>query len=648
MTASPLDDRSYRVSALLYFSLAAIVILYAFLAGLRTLSEFDLGWQLATGRWIVQHHEIPSIDVFSYTASGEPWIYPVGSGLLFYVLSALGTVAALSWLGAVACAGTVALLLRRGSTITAALAVFAVALIAIRTRPRADMFTVVLFAAFLSLLWQQHRSGRGPLWLLPLLMVAWVNLHLGFVAGFAAVAAYVMVEVLEMIWPDRRAAAGRRMRRCWPWLVATLPASLVNPWGWNIYGAVLRQENFLGAHSQWIAEWGPAKVNWTLLSMGLSLRDTVGAFHLMLLIAAVAVAGALWQKQFGAAILLGGAATLAVQHIRFEALFAIVVVIVGGAVLTSAGDGLRTKRLGSIRASQTLTIIMAAFVVVVAFIRSADLVRDRTYLANSDLGSFGTGLSWWFPERAAAFIGRENLPGQIFTSYNLGGYLAWQLGPRYADYIDGRAIPFGVELLERNRKLMTSPPNSPDWLREIERYDINTVFVPLGRYNGIDLFPRLREFCASTLWRPIYLDEVSAVFVRVRPENRDLIARLQIRCETAPLPAIAPHGDTDQAFDQWANAATVLMALGRYAESFDATTNALRIFPDSAFVHFLRANLWGKAGNLAEAEREFLLSAKLEPNAVTWATLAAIYRSEGRATDEAKASERAHALSAGP
>ena len=75
---------------------------------------------------------------------------------------------------------------------------------------------------------------------------------------------------------------------------------------------------------------------------------------------------------------------------------------------------------------------------------SVDLVTDRSYLASTDLGTFGTGLSWWFPERAAAFVERENLPGQIFNSYNEGGYLTWHLGPKYPDYVDGRALPFGA------------------------------------------------------------------------------------------------------------------------------------------------------------------------------------------------------------
>ena len=158
-----------------------------FLAGLRTVSDFDLGWQLATGRWVVQHHHIPSTDVLSYTAQGEPWIYPVGAGLVFYAAYLLGGYALISWIGALACVGTVALLLRRGSAVSAGIAILAVPLIAWRTAPRADMFTVVLFAAFLSLLWENYQTGRARLWLLPLLMVAWVNLHFGFAAGLALI-----------------------------------------------------------------------------------------------------------------------------------------------------------------------------------------------------------------------------------------------------------------------------------------------------------------------------------------------------------------------------------------------------------------------------------------------------------------------------
>jgi len=628
--------------------LSLLVVGYAFLAGFRTLSEYDLGWLLANGRWIVQHRQIPSTDVFSYTAQGQPWIYPVGASLILYSAYLLGGYALLTWLGAVACAVTTGLLLRRGSVISALLAILAIPLIAIRTRPRADMFTVVLFAAFVAVLWRYHRTGRARLWLLPLLMAAWVNLHLGFAAGLALIAGYAMTEGLEMVWPERREAAVERLRRCWPWLIATLAATLVNPWGLKIYGALLHQEGAMTAQLQWIPEWGSVPLNWAVMSASLSLRDPGGGFFLMLLIAAATVPVAVLQKQLGAAIFLIGAAVLAVHHIRFEALFGVVTVVVGAGVLTPALTGLlgkiKTARPAIARYGTALILGTAFFGTALVGLRSVDLVSDRTYLGSTDLGSFGPGLSWWFPEQAASFLERENIPGQIFNTYNEGGYFIWRLGAKYLDYIDGRAIPFGPQLVERNSELMATAPEAPEWQREAERYGINAVLIPLGRYNGLNLFPMLRQFCASEAWPPIYLDEVSAVFVRRRPENEDLIARLRIQCAKTPLPATVPEGSSTEAFNHWANAAAVLKALGRNDNAFEATNKALAIFPDSAFVHSLRGHLFAERGSLREAEQEYKLSAALETNGTTWSSLALIYHREGRLTEEIGAWERACAL----
>ena len=607
-----------------------------------------MGWLLATGRWIVQHRQIPSTDVFSYTAQGQPWIYPIGSSLIFYSAWLVGGYALIAWLGAAACAATTALLLRRGSVISGLLAILAVPLIAVRTRPRADMFTVLLFATFLALLWRYHRTGRSPLWLLPLLMVAWVNLHLGFVVGLALIAGYVLTETSEMVWPGRRKPAMERMRQCWPWLIAVLGATLVNPWGWEIYAALLRQERAMAAQLQLIPEWGSVPLNWTIMSTGLSLRDPGGAFFFMLLIIAAALPVAILRKQLGAAAFLGGAAMLAVRHIRFEALFGIVTVIVGADVLSSALTALQKEVKNAwfetARYGAALTIGAAAFAVALASLRSVDLATDRSYLASTDLGSFGTGLSWWFPERAAAFLERENISVQIFNTYNEGGYLTWRLGSKYLDYVDGRAIPFGPELVQRNDKLLATPPESAEWQREAEHYNINSILVPLGRYNGLHLFPMLRQFCASEAWPPVYLDEVAAVFVRRKPENEDLIARLRIHCATAPLPAVVPEGETTEAFNHWANAAAVLQALGRNDAAFEATSKALAIFPGSAFVHSLRGSLFVEAGSLREAEQEYLQSAALESNGTIWSSLGAIYHRQGRLMEEIEAWEHASAL----
>ena len=116
----------------------------------------------------------------------------------------------------------------------------------------------------------------------------------------------------------------------------------------------------MAAQLQSIPEWGSAQLNWTLIARSLSLRNPGGAFHLMLLIAAATAALALLRRQLGAAGLLSGAAVLAFRHIRFEALFASLVVVVAGSVLTSALAALPEKikhaKLSSIPCSVGLAI----------------------------------------------------------------------------------------------------------------------------------------------------------------------------------------------------------------------------------------------------------------------------------------------------
>src|SRR5438034_964089 len=36
--------------------------------------SFDTWWQMATGRWILEHRALPTHDEFSYTVPAHPWI----------------------------------------------------------------------------------------------------------------------------------------------------------------------------------------------------------------------------------------------------------------------------------------------------------------------------------------------------------------------------------------------------------------------------------------------------------------------------------------------------------------------------------------------------------------------------------------------
>ena len=256
-------------------------------------------------------------------------------------------------------------------------------------------------------------------------------------------------------------------------------------------------------------------------------------------------------------------------------------------------------------------------------------------------------MGWWYPQRAAEFLEREKPPGNIFNTLDEGGFLLFTLGDEYRDYIDGRAIPFGVESFQRQQDLLQASLDSPLWQQEADRYHINTFILPLNRIHMTPLL-RLKDFCDSHTWRPVYLDEVSAVFVRRSSETEALIKRSEVDCASVTLPVPPVSDSRGIAFNRWVNAAAVLEALGRPYEALAATDKAQQMFADGGYVHWLRGDLFARLGRAQDAEEEFLKAAALDPSENTYASLAMLYYHEGRIPEATQAMQRATRLSLQP
>jgi len=329
-------------------------------------------------------------------------------------------------------------------------------------------------------------------------------------------------------------------------------------------------------------------------------------------------------------------------------LFCCLAVVFGGSLLAELRESVATRvksspswRSAFFRLQTAAVLVLAAPLISLAGFRSWDLVSNRYYLSSRQLALFGTGISWWFPQRAVDILQHEKLPANIFNGYNLGGYLDWQLFPPYRVYIDSRALPFGPELFFRAYDLTTRGPDSASWVQEADARNINTILVPLSRYQGMTVFPQLHAFCRSQSWAPVYLDEVSAIFVRHTAENSSLINRLRIDCEKAslePADANEQHSARTQAelFNAWANTGGVLYSLERYSEALSNLDRAQSIFADSASVHLLRALVLQQLNRPTEAEAEFRSSLDLEPNEDAWFDFGLFFMTQRRFEDAAQ------------
>ncbi|WP_029215278.1 hypothetical protein [Kallotenue papyrolyticum] len=203
----------------------------------------DFWWHLAVGRQIVATGQIPLVDHFSFTRAGMPYYnQPWLAQTLMYAVYRLGGVEALAALQALVIGGAYALLYQvsrregAGPRLAALLTLTGTLVAMDNWQIRPQTYAVPLFVGALAVLLRWRRALQAPLWLLPLLMVIWVNLHGTFVLLpllCAAVGAGALLERRRADWPGWRpwgTLAG--------WTLAALLATLLNPRGPAVYGYV--------------------------------------------------------------------------------------------------------------------------------------------------------------------------------------------------------------------------------------------------------------------------------------------------------------------------------------------------------------------------------------------------------------------------
>src|SRR5450432_4496282 len=160
------------------------------------LNDSDTYWQIAAGKWILDHSAMPRVDIYSFTKAGEPWI---SSSWLAQVLYA-GTYELVGWAGpvilaAASIAATFALLVfilgrRIPSTYALMISLAALALSISHLLARPHVLAMPVMVAWVSGLVSASDRRQAPsFWLLPLLAL-WANLHGSFVFGLALLAPF--------------------------------------------------------------------------------------------------------------------------------------------------------------------------------------------------------------------------------------------------------------------------------------------------------------------------------------------------------------------------------------------------------------------------------------------------------------------------
>ncbi len=230
----PASDEAFA-ALLTGLGLAAIAIfLFALSAfSAKVLGDGDTWSHLATGEWIIAHRAVPWADPCSHSMPGAPWTaHEWLSEILLILAFRLG-----GWSGVVlrtgAAAASAALIVGlsaarelRGTPLIATVGL-GLGLIMASLLARPHLLALPIAAAWSAALLAARARGRAPPLALAALMIAWSNMHGGFIFGLALIAPFALEAVTE-------AAAGARLAAFSAWTLfglAALGASLVNPYG---------------------------------------------------------------------------------------------------------------------------------------------------------------------------------------------------------------------------------------------------------------------------------------------------------------------------------------------------------------------------------------------------------------------------------
>jgi hypothetical protein len=458
--AEPIARRDNRLLALV----VAVLLIPALLGSSQTIfNDGDVSWHIATGQWIIDHRALPSVDPFSFTRGGTPWV-PIewGAELLFaaaYRLAGYGGVAALVTAALIALHALVFVNATRWlrAALVPVVAMDFVLVPMLLARPH--VLTWPLLALWTWLMVRARDRDRAPPLAAALLMTVWANLHGSFVFGLAIAAVFGLEALISSA--DR----GRAFRQ---WLAFGLACAVAACLNGNGLAGVLHP--FEIAHLKtlpMIDEWKPSSPSVTPFFFG---------------VLAIVVGLIAWKRPRLHPVrwlLLGGLLALALFQVRQQAMLAIVAAML-------LPRGFEAQARGSIERGAAL--FTAALAAVLLVVRGAMPLTPPENPAN--------------PWRLIAAVPPELRAQPVLNGFSMGGPLILA-GIR--PYIDGRGDVYGDDFIADYARISHGDPRSV--AAAVEQWNIRWAILPHADQRLIGLLER-------SGWRRVARDDVGAIYLR--------------------------------------------------------------------------------------------------------------------------------------
>ncbi len=491
-----------------YITIVAIFVLILILS-LRKIYDTDIGFHLRGGEWMLENKSFHHFDVFTYTVRNNEyiamyWMFQI----ILYLLYKLGGDGLISIFNSIILLVFFVLVfyrLRRSAVPLwlCAISLFACILpIEIRFGVRPEIFTYLFLVLVLLVLDDYFYRRSKRLYLLPMIMLAWVNFHGLYILGFIAIGCYLISTYVHQ---------RPQFKGLLKWSVLSLIVTLINPYflkGWSFPFYLFTRLQSHSIFKDAITEFAsPFSLRGYLLTHHLALYIYY-IFNLFSIGVSIATFNRRKIHELLLLILFGYVSLTAVRNIPLFTIIAIQIVALGIRDLMEQVD-----RLKKFFSKLEFTLAIGILIIAVSF---ALQVKNNHYYARRGGGSFGVGFdSLVHPIKACEFLKKHNINGRILNDLNRGSWLIWST--HLPVFIDGR-----LEVMREEFFREFHESHSPGGINElIAKYNPVVIFFdysyPEALYWDIDLEN-------NSDWRIIYWDETSIIYARndYKPELQSI------------------------------------------------------------------------------------------------------------------------------
>lgn len=494
--------------------LLIIFLAVVFVLAAVPVADYDTGYHLATGQYIVTHKAVPLYDIFSYTASGARWIahYWLADVIFYLVYQLAGYWGLIVFVALMAAAtyGILVLTVRLRSKnlpLTLFLMVPFVILTA-RTwqfwiiRPQIFGYLFATLLVFILEKWRLNRNKKFLYWLPPLFLL-WGNLHASVVLGILIVLLYAGVHILRNLKELKTQTATLLV------MFLSLGMALINPNDYRILtysfyiAPVVKQLgifewqsifSYLYTVNAWI-EFG-----FIVLAGGLSVfwivsdgfKKSVSQWH--------------WEW-LGLAAASLALSLLSVRHVGFFPILMLpVFAALADGFLKNGGFVWQPSRRGN--------LLLAAVGILLLSICVWQSLPFR---------QVGSRL---LPVGAADFIKREKIQSPLFNTIGEGGYLIWTLQPDIKVFFDGRSEIYQGTALDDYQTITRSGTGWQDLFNNKYKINLAVLSSKVPAVKGEPVRADLviaQKLVQEQKFKLVFWDDAALVLVRGTPENSEII-----------------------------------------------------------------------------------------------------------------------------